>query len=105
MNMDEVNEIKAQIQQLRKQTLQLNKQLVLAGLRALDLRIGDRIMVTKRNEQFWVEVTGCNTAVAHPRPEGVKVKIDGCAGMQGAGFIDQWRKVPETPVDIEGAAV
>jgi hypothetical protein len=25
--------------------------------------------------------------------------------MQGAGFIDQWRKVPQAAVDIEGAAV
>jgi hypothetical protein len=94
MNMDEVNEIKAQLQQLRTQTVQLNKQLVVAGLRALDLKVGDRIMVTKKDVQFWVEVTGCNTALAHPRPEGVKVKTDGCAGMQGAGWIDQWRKVP-----------
>jgi hypothetical protein len=104
MNMDEVNEIKAQLQQLRTQTVQLNKQLVGAGLRALGLKVGDRIMVTKKDVQFWVEVTGCNTAV-NPRPEGVKVKTDGCAGMQGAGFIDQWRKVPQAAVDIEGAAV
>jgi hypothetical protein len=99
MNMDEVNEIRAHIKQSRTQTLQLNKQLVVAGLRVLDLKIGDRIMVTKWREQFWVEVTGCNT-YSYPRPEGVKVKTDGCAGMQSAGFIDQWRKVSETAVDI-----
>jgi hypothetical protein len=93
MNMDEVNEIRAQLQRRRAQTVQLNKQLVGAGLRALGLSVGDRIMVTKKDEQFWVEVTGCNTA-DNLRPEGVKVKTDGCAGNQGAGWIDQWRKVP-----------
>jgi hypothetical protein len=94
MNMDEVNEIKAQIHQIRRQTLLLNKQLVVAGLRALDLKVGDRILVKDWGDgEKFVEVTGCNTANTL-RPEGVKVKTDGCAGMQGAGFIDQWRKVP-----------
>jgi hypothetical protein len=103
--MDEVNEIRAQIQQLRTQTVQLNKQLVGAGLRALGLKVGDRIMV-----HGWpcadvlVEVTGCNTA-ATLRPEGLKVKSDGCAGMNGAGYIGVWEKVPQAAVDIEGAAV
>ena len=93
MNMDEVNEIKAHIQQLRTQTVQLNKQLVAAGLRALGLEVGDRIFVKDWGDlEKLVEVTGCNTA-GNLRPEGVKVKSDGCAGMQGAGFIDQWQKV------------
>lgn len=93
MNLDEVSEIRVQIQRLRTQTLQLNKQLVAAGLRAMDLKVGDRIWVERGPAvTVLVEVTGCNTA-ATLRPEGVKVRTDGCAGMQGAGFIDQWRKV------------
>lgn len=92
-NINEVNEIRAQLQQLRTQTVQLNIQLVGAGLRALGLKVGDRIWVERCPAvTVLVEVTGCNTGL-NLRPEGVKVKTDGCASMQGAGFIDQWRKV------------
>jgi len=81
--MKEVNEIRSQIGDLCANIREAEKRLVQAGLRQLGLKIGDRI----KTGNTVVEITGCETRDGDPRPTGVKVKKDGTAGAQSAGYI------------------
>ena len=87
--MEEINEIRNEIAQLRRKVMSAESRLEDAGLRHLGLSIGD-IIKTPRG---LVCVTGCETRLpTTPRPKGVKVKKDGTAGNQSAGYISEWSK-------------
>ena len=87
--MKEINEIRSQIGQLKSKIRDAEARLEDAGLRHLGLSRGD-IIKTPRG---LVCVTGCVAGWSSaPRPEGVKVKKDGTAGAQSAGYIREWTK-------------
>ena len=88
MSMKQVNEIRSQIGQLRQKQQEAEARLVIAGLAAIGLSIGDRITTRKGV----VEVSGCEASWGKPRPTGFKVKANGEAGSVSAGYIDQWEQ-------------
>ena len=93
MDLSEVNEIRAQIGQIDAKRKDAVRRLNAAGLRALGLSVGDRIIATSCGKDFEVEVEGCESRHGSPRVLGTRVKKDGTAGQQSAGYIDVWRKL------------
>jgi hypothetical protein len=92
MDLKEVNEIRSQIGQLRAKIQDAEDRLESAALKALGLSVNDRIFVRNRyGIDALIEVRGCTSSWGTPRPEGVKVKKDGTAGVSSAGYIDNWR--------------
>ena len=92
MNLEKVEELREVIVERKLQIIRLERMLSEAGLDALDLKIGDRIISTRRSKQTLVEVTDCAARHDTPRPIGVKVKANGKASKVGAGYIDKWVK-------------
>ena len=93
MNMEEVNEIRSQIGQLRARMMDAQSRLEDAGLRAIGLKHGDRIEAKCGRWNGFVMVTGCMASYGTPRPTGVKIKADGTPGQASAGYIKAWEKI------------
>ena len=91
MDMKEVKEIRSQIDRLKHRQCEALKCLEAAGLRALGLKVGDRIKDAKGRE---ISVTGCEARYGSIRPHGKLFKKNGTVGLQSAGWIDDgWEKV------------
>lgn len=92
MDMKEINQIRSQIGQLDSKMADAKARLEAAGLRALGLELGSRIICEERNKEQLAEVTGCEASYGTPRPKAVKVKKDGTTSSVSAGYIGKWRK-------------
>jgi hypothetical protein len=89
-NMKEISEIKSQIGTLNAKLRDANERLCAAWLKHHGLSVGDRIMVHDHKKPFEAEISRCNE---YGRLLGVKVKSDGSAGLQSAGYIGKWDKL------------
>lgn len=88
----EVEEIKSQIGQLQSKLKSAQLRLKDAQFRATGLSVGQVIMVQSHSgiDTYMISVTGWGD---YNCVGGVKIKKDGTAGKQSAGYIPKWREL------------